>query len=259
MQLARLRQPIWSRRAFLWGTGAACLGLTSCDLLTACQQLVGLDTHNVTATISGATGDDNPAGQKEFLTEVAAFERLHPHRYIVGSTYNFDPTNYYVRLAAGEAEDSFRVYLSEPQFLIAQHAIADITDLIKGWQYFDSFVPSFLHMVTGPGNRIYGIPLGGYALGLLYNRRLFMQAGLDPDRPPTTWKEFQAYAKQLTGTDVAGFGEVSGANQGGWHFTNWMYSAGGDLQRQYADRGTAVFNSEKGIEVRNLLMEMRFG
>jgi hypothetical protein len=34
---------------------------------------------------------------------------------------------------------------------------------------------------------------------------------------------------------------------------------GGDLQRQNGDKWVAVFNSEKGIEVLNLLMEMRFG
>ncbi|HZU02479.1 MAG TPA: extracellular solute-binding protein [Ktedonobacteraceae bacterium] len=259
MQFAGLTQPLWSRRAFLRGTGAAGLGLASCGFLTACEHLTGMDVSNVTATISGTPGDSDPAGQKEFLTQVGEFERLHPHRYIVGSTYTFDPTNYYIRLAAGEAEDSFSVYLTEPQFLIEQHAIADITDLIKGWQYFDSFVPSFLHIMTGPGNRIYGIPLGGYALGLLYNRRLFMQAGLNPDRPPTTWKEFREYARRLTGAGVVGFAEVSGANQGGWHFTSWMYSVGGDLQRQNGDKWVAVFNSEKGIEVLNLLMEMRFG
>src|SRR5262249_53833638 len=242
MQLAQLRRPLWSRRAFFRGTGTVCLGLASCDFLTAFGHPTGMDVDSVTATISGAPGDDDPAGQKEFLTQVGEFERLHSHRYIVGSTYTFDPTNYSTRLAAGAAEDAFSVYLSEPQFLIAQHAIADITDLIKGWQYFDSFVPSFLHIVTGPGNRIYGIPLTGYALGLLYNRRLFMQAGLNPDRPPTTWKEFREDARRLNRAGVAGFAEVSGANQGGWHFACWMYSVGGDLQRQNGDKWAAVFN-----------------
>ncbi len=114
MQFTQLRQPLQSRRAFLRGTGATCLGLASCGFLTACQRRAGLDVSSVTATISGAPGDDDPAGQKEFLTQVGEFERLHPHHYIVGSTYTFDPTNYYIRLAAGEAEDSFSASVVRP-------------------------------------------------------------------------------------------------------------------------------------------------
>lgn len=93
---------------------------------------------------------------------------------------------------------------------------------------------------------------------MLYNRKLFRQADLDPDKPPTTWSDFRAYAQRLTGPTVSGFAEVSGGNQGGWHFASWMYSIGGSLQQQQGDKWTVAFNSEQGVAVLNLLMEMRF-
>lgn len=258
MAFTQLKEPFWSRRMFLRSMGASCLTLASISSLAGCMQQTDTSSISATAIISGAPDDSNPTRQKEFLSQVAEFERLHPHEHIVGSDYIFDPTNYYVRLAAGAAADAFNVYLTEPQFLIAQHAISDITDHIKAWQYFDSFLPSFLELVTGPNKRIYGIPLGAYALGLLYNRKLFQQVGLDPDRPPTTWNEFQEYARRLTRPTVSGFAEASGAHQGGWHFASWMYSIGGSLQQQQGDKWTVTFNSEKGVEVLNLFMKMRF-
>jgi ABC-type glycerol-3-phosphate transport system substrate-binding protein len=85
---------------------------------------------------------------------------------------------------------------------------------------------------------------------------MFQAAGLDPDKPPTTWDEFRTYAKELTTSSVAGFAETSTSNQGGWHFTNWMYTAGGDMQS--ADGTKATFNNAKGVSVLQLLKDMRF-
>jgi len=80
--------------------------------------------------------------------------------------------------------------------------------------------------------------------------------GLDPDKPPTTWDDFRSYAKELTSASVAGFAETSTGNQGGWHFTNWMYTAGGDMQS--SDGTKATFNSDKGASVLQMLKNMRF-
>ncbi len=141
--------------------------------------------------------------------------------------------------------------------LIQKHAVADITSLAKSWQYWSSYNPGIAAIATDPATgKIYGIPQNGYALGIYYNRKMFKAVGLDPDKPPTTWDEFRSYAKELTTSSVAGYAETSTSNQGGWHFTNWMYTAGGDMQS--ADGTKATFNSEKGVSVLELLKAMRF-
>jgi len=137
-----------------------------------------------------------------------------------------------------------------------KHAIADITDMAKSWQYFSSYNPSLISIVTDASGKVYGLPVTGYTLGLLYNRKLFSAAGLNPDKPPTTWDEFRGYAKQLKSSNVAGYAETSTQNQGGWHFTNWTYTAGGDMQS--TDGTTATFNSAQGVSVLQLLKDMRF-
>jgi len=48
------------------------------------------------------------------------------------------------------------------------------------------------------GGKVYAIPYGTDDRALYYNRTLFRQAGLDPDRPPRTWEELVDYAVRLT-------------------------------------------------------------
>ncbi len=68
-------------------------------------------------------------------------------------------------------------------------------------------------------------------MGLIYNRELFEQVGLDPDRPPATWDEVRAAARKIAalGDGVVGYADYSAQNQGGWHFTAELYSQGGDV------------------------------
>ncbi len=44
---------------------------------------------------------------------------------------------------------------------------------------------------------LYGLVHNVSADGLMYNKRMFEEAGLDPDKPPRTWEEFRAYAERL--------------------------------------------------------------
>lgn len=46
--------------------------------------------------------------------------------------------------------------------------------------------------------RVYAVPTGIDDRMLFYNRALFREVGLDPDRPPRTWDELTEYAKKLT-------------------------------------------------------------
>lgn len=47
-------------------------------------------------------------------------------------------------------------------------------------------------------NRYYGVPDDINNLMLFYRKDDFEQAGLDPDKPPTTWSQVVAYGKKLT-------------------------------------------------------------
>jgi multiple sugar transport system substrate-binding protein len=254
----------YPRRSFVRNTAGVVAALSGLEVLAACSGLGGLSASSdvgngeLSATVSNMPPDSNKTGLQQFKDTVAQFEKLHPKQHIIGHTYTFDPTTYYARLAAEQAEDAVLTYFTEPQFMIAHHYASDITNLIKNWQYFTSIDPNILQIVTGPDKHIYGVPVSGYALCILYSRSLFKQAGLDPDKPPTTWEEFRGYAKQIAGKGVAGFAETSTKNGGGWLFTNWMYTAGGELEVKDGEKWKVAYNSDKGVAVLNLLKTMRF-
>lgn len=245
------------RRSFLQGSAALGTGLLGLDVLAACGANGPASPSKVTATVNTLPPASNPGAVYVFNQVIKQFEQSHPGELIVGKNDPYDPSTYFARLAAGQAEDATQSYFTEPPLLIAKHAVADITSLAKGWQYFSSYNPGIATIATDAATgKVYGIPQNGYALGIYYNRAMFKAAGLDPDKPPTTWDDFRSYAKKLTTSSVAGFAETSSSNQGGWHFTNWMYTAGGDMQS--SDGTKALFNSAKGVSVLQLLKAMRF-
>lgn len=68
----------------------------------------------------------------------------------------------------------------------------------------------------------YGIPLDVTTIPMIYNKKLFEKAGLDPEKAPQTWDEFIEAGKKLKASGVSGF--VSG-----WQETWLIYSLFTDL------------------------------
>ena len=52
--------------------------------------------------------------------------------------------------------------------------------------------------------KIWAMPFLEDTFMLLYNKTLFKQAGLDPNKPPATWEEMRADADKLTKVDRSG-------------------------------------------------------
>ncbi len=52
--------------------------------------------------------------------------------------------------------------------------------------------------------RIYAIPLYSDSYAFFYNKKLFEEAGLDPNKPPETWNQVLEFSKKLTKRDNKG-------------------------------------------------------
>ena len=70
---------------------------------------------------------------------------------------------------------------------------------------FDStvFFPSLWDEMRWHGH-IFAIPVYSGSYALFYNKRLFREAGLDPERPPHTWDEVWKWNERLTKRDERG-------------------------------------------------------
>lgn len=107
----------------------------------------------------------------------------------------------------------------------------------------DEFYPQALSEMRYDG-KLYGLPLLVDNRSLVYNKKLFSDAGLTP---PTTWEELKTDAEKLT-VEKGGKLQQSGfmLNDPGL-FSMWLQQAGGELLN---DDGTkTAFDSPEGVEV----------
>lgn len=251
-----------TRRGLVKAGGGLALasGLTSGFGLSQAA-VAGHLQQQVSITVTDAPGEEAPEAILEHYEQlVERFKEVRPDVAIESHPGGFGGQDVFAaKVTGGTLETGFGVWFTEPQRLIAQGIVTDITDPFKAWPQFANYNPDVLQVVTDPNGRLFGIPTGVYALSLAYNRQLFEQAGLDPDAPPATWDETRTAAKQIAdNTDSAGFAFLSTNNQGGWHFTTLMYTLGGSPVEDRNGKWVATFNNEIGVQVGELLKTMRW-
>ncbi|TDD72677.1 extracellular solute-binding protein [Jiangella aurantiaca] len=213
----------------------------------------------VQITVADLPPSTEEARREQFLDKVAAFEAENPDIDIEPAEGKWEANTFAARLASGELETVFRVPLTEPQALIARGQVADITDEAADLPHFDTVDERALAPVQDESGRLFGIPTDLYAMGLLYNRELFTQAGLDPDDPPATWDDVRAAARQIAErTGVPGFAFPTINNTGGWVFTSMVYSFGGRLQDDDGDEVSSTLTDDPAVEALELLKAMRW-
>ena len=119
-------------------------------------------------------------------------------------------------VASGDVPDLMGMDLIyAPQFENADQLV-DITDQTKDWPELADVSPGHKTVATF-NDRLFGVPLYADVSALFYNKDLFTQAGLDPDKPPTSLAELRTYADAITklGDDIKGYylpGNCAGCN-----------------------------------------------
>ena len=104
---------------------------------------------------------------------------------------------------------------------------------MRALPYGNDFNETLLANGEGKDGKIYAVPAKSiYAVALHYNRKLFEQAGLDPNKPPTTWDEVRADAKTIHDkTGIAGYGMMALDASGGWQLAAGANSRGGVIEK----------------------------
>jgi len=96
-----------------------------------------------------------------------------------------------------------------------------------------------------------GIPIDTHTMNFYYNKKLFTDAGLDPEKAPATREEFEAAIKAVQdNTEADGYQMVAsgpGANfLVGIQFAALFYQGGGEWTN--GDFTQATFNSDAGVQ-----------
>src|SRR6476659_6257947 len=200
------------------------------------------------------------AAADALFEQIKEFEAKYPWITVKPEEYNWEAPTFTAALAAGTLPDVFTIPFTDGKGLIAQHQITDIDALVRALGYADKFNPSVLVNGQDKDGKIYAVPTAAYGMSLTYNRSLFTKAGLDPDKPPTTWDEVQAAAKTIAETTgVAGYAEMATANTGGWQLTTLTYALGGRMETLASDgKVTATLDNTATKSALEKLKAMRW-
>ncbi|MDH2424937.1 extracellular solute-binding protein [Sphaerisporangium sp. TRM90804] len=213
----------------------------------------------VTISVGCQPPKSNPKERAQWDADVAEFQKANPTVTVKGNDAFpcIVPETFQAKLAGGDMDDVFYVYYTDVRKIIQAGQAADISPYLSEVPALANIRPDVMS-VFKDGEKVYGLPRTNYSTGLVYNRKLFTQAGLDPDAPPKTWAEVQEAAKKIAGLGAGyvGFGEYSAGNTGGWHFTSSLYGRGGEVVSP--DGKTAAFNSPQGKAVLENLKTMRW-
>lgn len=125
--------------------------------------------------------------------------------------------------------------------------LVDLTDAISDDTFSDIY-PEMLSFGDIDGKQL-SIPVSSNTLGLMYNKDLWEEAGVDADAPLTTWEDLEAISAQiLDETGKPGFELLTDPGDDGegltWNFQVTLWQAGGQFLTE--DNSAAAFNSPEG-------------
>jgi len=118
------------------------------------------------------------------------------------------------------------ILLSTDMFtLIDEDAIVPFDELVKTSEdkaWLATFYPAFMEN-SQTGGKTWGIPFQRSTIVLYYNKDAFKEAGLDPNKPPATWKEMAEVAQKLTKHDASGKVTQWGVQIPSSGFPYWLF------------------------------------
>ena len=163
--------------------------------------------------------------------------------------------------AGGTAPDALSLDLIYTPAFSAAGQLEDITDWAKSLPYFAQLSPAHVKTGTYKG-RIYGLPFSADSSVLIWNKKLFKQAGLDPEKGPKTWAEIEADAAKVNalGGDIKGFyfsGNCGGCNI--FTFMPLIWASGGDILSEDGSKATLDSPQLRGaIDLYRRMVKQKF-
>lgn len=258
-----------------------CLLLTACggtsmdQTATPSSELDGQSDKVVDADLTCTVTLGNWPADTAPDAELALFEgykatmaKQYPNVTLIPAYYSYTLSNYVGMAKGGTAPSIFQPPFTDPQLLIKQELVGDVTGALEQFGVLEKFSPAFIEMLSDKNGRIYGLPRDGYVLGMHININLFEEAGLmtDDGLPmyPTTLQELAEYGRTIKEkTGKAGLVFPASETYGGWLYTNiaWNFGAVGEnaLEIQLEDgRWVCNFTSAAAVAAMEYIKSLRW-
>jgi len=204
--------------------------LTFC-VITAAALLSAACGSSSSSSTSSKTFGVNATGTVHFWARqatdgpakalVAAFNASHKNLKVVLhlTPPNDDTSQLATAIRAGSVPDVVGLNDIDVPTFSHEHALMDITPYVNALPYKAALSPGHLKLATINGH-YYGLPYLADLSVLWYNKKLFKEAGLNPDAPPTNYAQIVADSAKISalGHGIYGF-SFAGNCQGCLGFT----------------------------------------
>lgn len=185
------------------------------------------------------------------------FHRTHPHiRIIPAGGVELQGTaaesGFLLSMAGDTAPDILYVNFRQLDNYLKQNFLYPLDEYLatpEGRHIWARVHPIVQREITIKGH-VYSVPWMQYVMALYYRRDLFKAAGLNPDKPPTTWDELLEYARKLTVPSKRQKGMAfNGPTDQSWYWVNFLWQAGAEVFTKGLDGKTrAAFNTPEGVK-----------
>jgi multiple sugar transport system substrate-binding protein len=250
-----------TRKATTAAVTAGCLVALCVTAATSAATRVSAGaSKTVTISVASLIPGSTQAAINQFNAQVAEFEKANPSINIKPVEYQWTGPTFAAKLAAGTLPTVFEVPFTDARTLGENGQLADLTSLAKALPYFSKYNPAVIAEGTTSKGKVVALPKGAYAQALHYNRALFTQAGLNPNKPPTTWGQLRTDAKLITEkTGKPGYVEMAkDDNTAGWILTTVTYALGGRMETGTGTKAVATLDNPATITALNMLKAMRW-
>ena len=190
------------------------------------------------------------ATQAQSEALVAAYNKAHKNKVKL----TVIPTDDYqarVGAAAGSQElpDLLSVDVVFAPNFTSQGLYLDVTERIDALPFAKDVAPSHIKVGTYEEKK-YVVPHTMDLSVLFYNKKLYKDAGLDPEKPPATLQEFADHARKIDALGGKVNGTFFGGNCGGCLVFTWWPSVWGDGGQVMNEEGTeSLLGSDAAKEV----------
>ncbi len=162
-------------------------------------------------------------------------------------------------VTSGDAPDVMDIDDIQGPLFASNGIILDLTDRIGELPYKDSLNAAQMELGEYEG-RYYGVPNIAGPSVMMYNKDLFRQAGLDPDKPPANWAEVEDAARKITalGDGIYGF-DIPGGCAGciAYVFYPIIWASGGQVMTDFGpDQRTTYAESAPVAEAFSFIQKM---
>jgi len=134
-------------------------------------------------------------------------------------------------IAAGNPPDVIVNDINTVANRAVNNQVVDLTGFIEtdGEDIKNRFFPELWNTVVHE-EKVYALPFNTDTRFLYYNKDAFREAGLDPEKPPTTWAELEEYAVKLDKKNGNRYERIGFYPLwGNWGWDNWMMNADGGV------------------------------